>query len=393
MRITVFDDIDINLLREKIPDFEEVDITDNPNAIILRSEDLHKKELPASLAVICRAGSGVDNIPVDWCNENGIPVLNAAGVNANAVAELTLWGILEAYRNLAGARRYIATLRTSQLDKEDVESDIKKNKGRFRGAEIVGKKILVVGVGAIGLDVAHNCSDLGMIVSGHDPNIDREKVKSISIIDSLDDLRMFDCITLHVPDTESTRHMINTDFLRNVKTGVKLINNARDTMVDTDALIKALAEGRVGVYVSDFPTKKLLDAQRRFGEERILLTPHIGAETEEAQEGVLAVAVKRLLSFWNDGTIEYSVNFPRVLQEQSGPSRILVSDINVPNIIGQITSVIGEAGYNIASYNHKIKGGVGYGIIDIDTVTESVSRVAEHLRNVEGVTRVRALVF
>ena len=248
MRITVFDDIDINLLREKIPDFEEVNIIDNPNAIILRSEDLHKKELPASLAVICRAGSGVDNIPVDWCNENGIPVLNAAGVNANAVAELTLWGIFEAHRNLAGARRYIATLRTSQLDKEDVESDIKKNKGRFRGAEIVGKKILVVGVGAIGLDVAHNCSDLGMIVSGHDPNIDREKVKSISIIDSLDDLRMFDCITLHVPDIESTRHMINADVLRSVKTGVKLINNARDTIVDTDAHgIRGVGGWRAGV--------------------------------------------------------------------------------------------------------------------------------------------------
>ncbi len=357
----------------------------NPDAIIVRSFNMHDMELNKNLLAIARAGAGVNNIPVDKCSNLGIAVFNTPGANANSVKELVIAGLLLSSRKIVQGINWAKTL----IGKGDqVPKLIEKGKSQFAGPEIKGKKLGVIGLGAIGVMVANDARALGMEVKGFDPFIsvesawhlssDIERAKGPEEIYSTSDY-----ITLHVPLTENTKNMINKEAFKRMKKGTRLLNFARGGLVNTKDLKDAIEKGIIECYVTDFPDEELLKM------DKVISIPHLGASTPEAEENCAVMAVKQVRDYLEKGIIKNSVNFPTCEMEPTGKRRILVTNKNIPAMVGQITSVLAEAKINIADMINKSKGDIAYNIIDIDG--EVSQDIIEKIKGIEGVIKVRVI--
>ena len=346
---------------------------------------MHDMELPESVKVIARAGAGVNNIPVKDCAEKGIVVFNTPGANANGVKELVLAGMLLASRDIVGGIEWVA----QEKDKEDIDKLAEKQKKQFAGCEIMGKKLGIIGLGAIGAMVANAASALGMEVYGYDPYISIDAAwnlsRTIKHIKSLDEIySQCDYITIHVPLLDSTRQMINKEALDKMKDGVVLLNFARDLLVDEDALIEALDSGKVKKYVTDFANHTVA------GHKGILVTPHLGASTEESEENCAVMAVKEVRDFLENGNIKNSVNFPNCdMGTCVAIGRIAICHKNIPNMISQFTKILGAEGLNIADMTNKSKGEYAYTLIDLESTASK--EALDELKAIEGVSRVRVV--
>ena len=346
---------------------------------------MHDMELPESVKVIARAGAGVNNIPVKECAEKGVVVFNTPGANANGVKELVLAGMLLASRDIVGGIEWVA----KEKDQEDIDKLAEKQKKQFAGCEIMGKKLGIIGLGAIGAMVANAASALGMEVYGYDPYISIDAAwnlsRTIKHIKSLDEIySQCDYITIHVPLLDSTRQMINKEAFSKMKDGVVLLNFARDLLVDENALIEALDSGKVKKYVTDFANHTVA------GREGILVTPHLGASTEESEENCAVMAVKEVRDFLENGNIKNSVNFPNCdMGTCVAVGRIAICHKNIPNMISQFTKILGAEGLNIADMTNKSKGEYAYTLIDLESAASK--EALDELKAIEGVSKVRVV--
>lgn len=372
----------LSLFGEKYEKTEEVKECD---AILVRSAKMHGMELPENICAIARAGAGVNNIPVKECAEKGIVVFNTPGANANGVKELVLAGMLLASRDIVGGIQWVK----EEKDKEDIDKLAEKQKKQFAGCEISGKKLGIIGLGAIGAMVANAASGLGMDVYGYDPYISIDAAwnlsRTIHHSKTLDEIySQCDYITIHVPLLDSTKKMINKEAFNKMKDGVVLLNFARDLLVDEEALIEALEEGKVKKYVTDFANPTVA------GREGILVTPHLGASTEESEENCAVMAVKELKDFLENGNIKNSVNFPNCdMGKCVAVGRIAITHRNIPNMISQVTKVLGSEGINIADMTNKSKGEFAYTLLDLESAA-SKEALAE-LKSIDGVAKVRVI--
>jgi len=359
----------------------------NPDAIIVRSHNMLDMELPSKLKAIARAGAGVNNIPVDRCSERGIVVFNTPGANANAVKELTIACLLLSSRKIVEGINWVQSLKGKA---DEVPQLVEKNKSAFAGQEIKGKKLGVVGLGAIGVMVANAAVSLGMDVIGYDPfisvNAAWELTSTVSRALTLEHLlSVSDYITLHVPFNASTKGMLNRDRFKIMKKGVKIINLARGGLVVNSDLLEAIKANIVSTYVTDFPEEELL------GNPNIITIPHLGASTPEAEENCAVMAAQQLRDYLEKGNIKNSVNFPDCELMQTGNLRIVVAHENVPNMVGQITTLLAANKINIADMLNRHKDKIGYTIIDIDLEGELPIDVIEKLKAIEGVKMVRTI--
>ena len=385
-KIQTLNKISSSGLRLLPPDnFEYASEIVNPDAILVRSYNMIEMELPATLKAIARAGAGVNNIPIPKCSEKGIIVFNTPGANANAVKELVLMALLissrKVYQGIVWAKGLIGK-------GDAVPKLVEDGKSQFDGPEIKGKKLGVVGLGAIGVMVANDAEALGMEVIGYDPfltvdsawGLSRTVKKALSL-DSL--LADSDYITLHVPLNDKTKSMINKDKLALLKKGVRLLNFARGGLVNNKDLQEAISQGVVACYVTDFPDEELLKM------DNVIPIPHLGASTPESEENCAVMAVEQLRDFLERGNIKNSVNFPECILPQSGAKRLIIANRNVPNMIGQITPVLAEKKINIADMLNKSRGDFAYNIIDIDNNIND--DVIDRLKKIEGVLMVRVI--
>jgi D-3-phosphoglycerate dehydrogenase len=355
-----------------------------PDAIMLRSHTLEKSEIPASVKAIGRAGTGVNNIPVEMMTQRGVPVFNAPGANANAVKELVFAAILAAARNLVPAVEYVNSLDAGA----DFEKRVEEGKKQFAGFELPGRTLGVIGLGAIGGLVADTAIKLGMRVVGYDPEITVDNawrlpaaVKKAGSIDEV--IKGSDFVTLHLPLTNDTRHLIDAKRLAHAPGRLVLLNFSRDAIVDEQAIVKALAEKHLRKYVTDFPSAKLQ------GNPGVLALPHLGASTEEAEENCAFMVVDQLRVFLEEGNIANAVNFPSVEMARESPHRIAIANSNVPNMLGQISTTMAQAGLNIHNMVNKSKGEMAYTLVDLDSpaAPEVIRRIAQ----IPGVLSIRAV--
>ena len=366
-------------------DYKKTEELEGTDAILVRSAKMHDMELPENVKVIARAGAGVNNIPVEQCAENGIVVFNTPGANANGVKELVLAGMLLASRDIVGGIEWVA----HEEDKEHIDKLAEKQKKQFAGCEISGKKLGIIGLGAIGAMVANSATHLGMEVYGYDPFISIDAAwnlsRTIKHSKSLDEIySQCDYITIHVPLTDNTRKMIDKEAFTKMKEGVVLLNFARDLLVDEEALIEALDSGKVKKYVTDFANPLVA------GRPGILVTPHLGASTAESEENCAVMAVKEVRDFLENGNIKNSVNFPNCdMGTCVAVGRIAICHKNIPNMISQFTKILGAEGLNIADMTNKSKGDFAYTMIDVSTPISS--EVTKALKNIQGVYRVRVI--
>ena len=365
--------------------YKMIDGVDQADAILVRSAKMHDMELPECVNAVARAGAGVNNIPVKELAEKGVVVFNTPGANANGVKELVLAGMLLASRDIVGGIEWVE----QQKDRADIDKLAEKQKKQFAGCEISGKKLGIIGLGAIGAMVANAACGLGMDVYGYDPYISIDAAwnlsRTIHHSKTLDEiLTTCDYITIHVPLLDSTRQMINAEAFSKMKDGVVFLNFARDLLVDEEALINALESGKVKKYVTDFANPIVA------GREGILVTPHLGASTEESEENCAVMAVKEIRDFLENGNIKNSVNFPNCnMGTCVAVGRIAITHRNIPNMISQVTSILGKEGLNIADMTNKSKGEFAYTLIDLES---SASKEAlEELKAIEGVSRVRVV--
>jgi len=357
----------------------------DPHAILLRSHKLEASGLTRSLRAVARAGAGVNNVPVDACTDKGIVVFNTPGANANAVKELVLTALLLASRDVVGGIEFVRGLGGID-DEAELNRLVEAEKKRFKGRELLGKSLGVVGLGAIGSMVAKAALDLGMEVLGYDPAISVDAAWRLpSQVQRMENLPSLfsraDFVTLHVPLLPDTEGMINEDSLRSFRRGSVLLNFARQPIVDADALSDALADGRIGLYVADFPVPELAD------HPNVLLTPHLGASTEEAEENCAVMAAIQLVDFLETGNIRNSVNFPAVTLEPAGGYRLAVTNRNVPGALGNITSVLADRGINVVDMINKSRGGVAYNLIDV--TDEPEPGLIDDICAIESVMNVR----
>lgn len=357
----------------------------NPDAIIVRSSPLHDMEFPESVKAIARAGVGTNNIPVERCTEKGIVVFNTPGANANAVKELVVAGLLLSCRRIHEGINWTKSLLGQTTD---IPGMVEQNKNQFAGPELLGKTLGVIGLGAIGVMVANAAIGLGMRVIGYDPFISVESAWRLSReviraegLESL--LRQSDFLTLHTPLTDKTRGLLNEERFAVMKKGVRIMNFARGGLVNNEDLIEALKTGQVAKYVTDFPEEKLLKI------ENVLCIPHIGASTPEAEENCAMMAATQLKTFLETGNISRSVNFPDCSLERTGKVRLTVSNFNIPNMVGQITSILAEEKINISDLLNRHKDGIAYNIIDLDT--DLSAEALQRIQGIEGVIRVRKI--
>ncbi|NGP54608.1 phosphoglycerate dehydrogenase [Thioalkalivibrio sp. XN8] len=358
----------------------------HPDAVLVRSADMHKVELPASIKAIGRAGAGVNNIPVEEMSRRGVPVFNAPGANANAVKELVLGGILLAARNLCEAWDYVRTLEGSE---EELHRAVESGKKRFVGLELPGRSLGVVGLGAIGVEVANAALSLGMQVIGFDPRITVERAWQLSSgvrqATSLDDLfSRAQMVTVHVPLGEGTRALVNADRLALMKPGGVVLNFARGGVVDEAAVLAALDEGSLGRYVTDFPSAA------NKGHPKVIALPHLGASTREAEENCAIMVAENVRDFLEHGNIRHSVNFPEsVLPRVAGGTRLAIANANVPNMVGQISTALAAAQLNISDLLNKSRGELAYTLVDVDgQVPEDV---AARIGSIQGVLSLRMI--
>ncbi len=365
--------------------YQVSDTCENPDGIILRSFSMHDMELPENLKAVARAGAGVNNIPIDACTEKGIVVFNTPGANANAVKELAITGILLASRNITGGIEWAKTLIGKGAE---VPKLVEKGKGQFVGPEIKGKKLGVIGLGAIGVMVANAAHNLGMDVIGYDPylTIDAAWHLSRSIHHAKDMNEVFansDYITLHVPLNESTKNMICSDTLKTMKDGVRILNFSRGGLVNTAHLAVALEEKKVACYVTDFPDEAVLSL------ENVIAIPHLGASTPESEENCAEMAAQELVDYLENGNIVNSVNFPACSVDREGDVRITILHKNVPTMLSQFSSIFAEKHLNIQNMLNKNKQENAYTIMDIcGEVPEDVEAT---IAAIDGVLKVRVI--
>ena len=371
---------------ELLPEGYEVSEKEvDADAILVRSASMHDMKFSKSLRCIARAGAGVNNIPLERCAEEGIVVFNTPGANANAVKEMVIAGILLAARDIPGGMQWCLE------NKEDptIGKDMEKAKKAFAGHEIIGKKLGVIGLGAIGAEVANAAAALGMEVYGYDPfisvnsawNLARD-VKHINTVDTI--YKECDYITVHVPAMDSTKGMIDKKALDEMKDGVVIINMARDLLVNDDDMAEALMRGKVKRYVTDFPNEKVMHMKN------VIATPHLGASTEEAEDNCAMAAVREMVDYLENGNILNSVNFPNCdMGVCETKKRIAILNENVPNIISQVSFIFSAAGINIANMTNKSKGRFAYTMMDLDTDVPDV--LLQRVRAINGVCRVRVI--
>lgn len=358
---------------------------DKPDAILLRSQNMHDVVLPDSVKVIGRAGAGVNNIPIDKMSQRGIPVLNAPGANANAVKELVIAGMLMGARNLCQAWSYVQGL---EGDDAQLHKAVEAGKKQFRGIELPGRTLGVVGLGAIGVEVANAALSLGMEVIGYDPQITVHRAWQLSSgveqADSLEYLcRQSDFLTLHIPLVEKTRNLINADLLGQMRDGVVLLNFARNGIVDEMALEKSLDSGRVRMYVTDFPSNQLKS------HPRVTALPHLGASTGEAEDNCASMVAQNVGDFLQNGNIRYSVNFPSAILPRTKGYRLAIANANVPNMLGQISTCLANSNLNIVDMLNKSRKDVAYTLVDVEN--EIPDSTVASLLSIDGVLNVRVL--
>ncbi|MBS0569268.1 MAG: phosphoglycerate dehydrogenase [Proteobacteria bacterium] len=359
------------------------DIAD-PDAILVRSADLHGKPPATSIKAVARAGAGVNNIPVAEFSERGVPVFNAPGANANAVKELVVAGMLIAARNLDSALAFVGGLNGG----DDLHHKVEAEKKRFVGSELSGKTLGVVGLGAIGVKVANAARALGMRVLGFDPHMTVDGAWALSSevtrAGSLNELyAASDYITFHVPLNDATRGVFGAAALEVVRPGTVVLNFAREGIVDQSVLEKGLASGRIGRYVTDFPNADLV------GNARVIGLPHLGASTGEAEENCAVMVVDQLREFLENGNVHNAVNFPNTRMARAGKARLCIANRNRPNMIGQLSHVLGEAGVNIAQMHNASRGDLAYTLIDLDS--DPTPGLLAAIGRIDGILSVRAI--
>lgn len=352
------------------------------DAILVRSAKMHELELPKSVKAIARAGAGVNNIPIDACTQKGIVVFNTPGANANAVKEMVIAGLL------LSSRKIIEGVNWAQTLKGNIAKEVESGKSAFTGPEILGKKLGVVGLGAIGVLVANATQALGMEVIGYDPYLSVDAAWGISRhirhAHTLEEvLGQADYITIHAPLTSATKEMFNEEAFNKMKKGVRLLNFARDTLVDNQALVKAIEKGTIEKYVTDFPVEGLI------GHPQIITIPHLGASTPESEDNCAVMAVKELKGYLEKGTITNSVNFPECEMPWHATFRLTLIHKNIPAMIGKITSIIAEEGINISDMINKSKGEWAYTIIDTDTKVTDIK--IKSIEALDDMIKVRVL--
>ena len=378
----------LSLLKDS--DFEISENLEAPDAMILRSYKLTNNDIESSIKAIARAGAGVNNVPVDYCSDQGIVVFNTPGANANAVKEIVLAGLLLSSRGIYSGANYINDIQG--VDQGDLKSHIEQGKKSFKGRELKDGVLGVIGMGAIGSKVADMGVMLGMEVIGYDPAISVEAAwklpNMVSRRDNLEDVfKESDYLTLHIPAIEETKNLVNKDLLQNAKEGLKLINFARDEIVNSQDVIDALTSGKLGGYVTDFADLDLIERAKTMGD--IIILPHIGASTRQAEENCSIMAAEQLKDFLENGNITNSVNFPELIEPRKSKFRITLSNNNIAGMIGQITTILAENDLNILNMINKSKGKIAYNVIDTDS--EPSNAVEEGLKKLEGVINVRVI--
>lgn len=365
--------------------YENSESLEDSDVVLVRSANMHEMQLPKNVVAVARAGAGVNNIPLEDYAKEGVVVFNTPGANANGVKEMVIAGMLLASRDIVGGIEW--------LEKQEATDDIaklaEKKKKQFAGCEISGKKLGIIGLGAIGVKVANAAVHLGMDVYGYDPFISVDAAWNLSrSIHHINDLNVIykecDYITIHVPLLDSTKKMIGVDEIAQMKDGVVLLNFARDLLVDEEALAEALKAGKVKKYVTDFANPLVANTPNT------LVTPHLGASTEESEDNCAVMAVKELMDFVENGNIKHSVNYPDC---NAGAcvdvGRVTINHKNIPNMISQFTKALGDAGVNISNMTNKSKGDFAYTMIDVSTPISY--EVTKALKNIQGVYRVRVI--
>ena len=358
---------------------------DNPDAILVRSHDMHTMSVPSTVRAIGRAGAGTNNIPVQEMSRRGVPVFNAPGANANAVRELVLAALLLAARNVIPALGYVAGLEATA---PDLEKQVEEGKKQFAGVELPHRTLGIIGLGAIGSLVADTAIKLGMKVTGFDPEITVDAAwrlpSSVRRAHSIEELlKQSDFVTLHVPLLEMTRNLIDEKRLAVMKPGAVLLNFARDALVDDSAVVAALRARRLKYYLCDFPGAKLLR------EPGVVALPHLGASTEEAEENCAVMVVDQVREYLEHGGIVNAVNFPNVEMPRESPHRLAIANANVPNMLGQISTAMAQAGLNIHNMVNKSRGEMAYTLVDVDSPI--LPAAIESISAINGVLSVRAI--
>ena len=361
-------------------DYHLGDEVTSPDAILLRSFNMHEIDIPESVQAIGRAGSGVNNIPIDKLTELAIPVFNAPGANANAVKELALAAILIAARNIHRAMDYIHNLKRS----DNLKSDIESVKKQYIGYELPNKTLGIIGLGSIGVKVANAGYDLGMKVLGFDPMITVDNainlVPGVKKYNDLNEvLKNVDILTIHIPYTNETKDFISENEINLMKNGATIINLSREEIVNTDAVIKALDSKKLNTYVTDFPNESLI------GNPDVLLLPHLGASTKEAETNCAVMVANSIKSYLESGDIINSVNFPDVSLVNDTKHRLTITNLNKPNIVGQFTSLLGKENININDLSHKNYKTIGYTILNLDKPISP--KVIEQIEQIDGVIK------
>jgi D-3-phosphoglycerate dehydrogenase len=357
----------------------------NPDAILVRSADLHGMTVPDSVLAIGRAGAGVNNIPISQCSDRGVVVFNTPGGNANAVKELAIASLLLSSRRIFSGINWSHSIK----DKADEIPDlVEKGKSQFEGPEIKGKTLGVIGLGAVGVMVANDAIALGMDVAGYDPYISVDAAWNLSHAvrraDTLEGLlAKADYVTLHIPLSDATKGLLNAEKFRLMKRGARIINLARGGLVNEGDIIAALESDKFSAYVTDFPTAELLACKKA------ICIPHLGASTPEAEDNCAVMAVQQLMDFLESGVIRNSVNFPRCRLDQRAPYRLLVTNRNIPNMVGQITTILAGVNINITDLINHHKDEYAYNIIDTEQAIPESALV--QLQAVEGIIRVRSI--
>jgi D-3-phosphoglycerate dehydrogenase len=370
---------------ERLPreSYEVASEVTNPDAILVRSAKMHDMEIGDNLKAVGRAGAGVNNIPLDKMSDKGVVVFNAPGANANAVKELVISSMLLSSRNICQAWNYV-----NGLPLDDLKTAIENGKKNYAGSELPGKTLGIVGLGAIGVQIANAAHALGMKVIGFDPSITIKSAWKLSAdveqALSIDELfSQSDFVSFHVPLVEGTKNLLNEERIALLPEGATILNFARDGIVDEDALITALEAGKVKYYVTDFP----IDDKKNH--ERVIALPHLGASTAEAEDNCAIMVANQIKDYLENGNILNSVNFPEAKMPRAGKERLAITHKNIPNMVGQISTAVADAGANIVDMLNKSRDDVAYTLIDLES--EISDTVIDNLKQIEGILTVRGL--
>ena len=372
-------------LKNLTDDYKVTENIAEAEAVLVRSASMHEMEMPESLLAVARAGAGVNNIPLEKCAEDGIVVFNTPGANANGVKELVFAGMLLAARDVVGGIEWVK----SAKDDENIAKAAEKEKKKFAGTEIEGKKLGIIGLGAIGVKVANAATHLGMEVYGYDPYVSVDAAWNLSrsvkhVLNVEEIYEECDFITIHVPALPTTKGMINSDAISLMKDGVIILNFARDVLVNEEDVLEAIESGKVRKYVSDFPNPTTA------GKEGCIVIPHLGASTEESEDNCAVMAVKELKNYLENGNIINSVNFPNCdMGVCSQAGRVAVAHKNISGMISKFTTVFGDNGINITDMTNKSKGDWAYTMLDLESAVSD--DIVKQLRAIDGVVRVRVV--